>query len=139
MLFRSRGFISPEPKKQAIDLIESHKHLPLVTAFEEQLISEAFELMQKYNISQLPVQNTHKEFTGSLIDGHLFAQLVKIRHLMNEPVKTIMQKPFPVVKSADTIDFVSSQFSNQTQAVLMMDMGGNWHIITKVDVINAMS
>lgn len=134
---RDRGFISPEPKKQAIDLIETHRHLPLVTANEDQMISDAFELMQRYNISQLPVKNAKGEFTGSLVDGNLFAQLVKNRHLMHEPVKTIMQESFPVVKSTDAIDFVSSQFSNQTQAVLMMDMGGNWHIITKVDVINA--
>lgn len=134
---RDRGFISPEPKKQAIDLIETHRHLPLVTANEDQMISDAFELMQRYNISQLPVKNAKGEFTGSLVDGNLFAQLVKNRHLMHEPVKTIMQESFPVVKSTDAIDFVSSKFSNQTQAVLMMDMGGNWHIITKVDVINA--
>ena len=134
---RDRGFIAPEPKKQAIDLIETHKHLPLVTAKEDQLINDAFELMQKFNISQLPVQNAKGEFTGSLIDSHLFAQLVKNRSLMHETVNTIMQKPFPIVKSTDTIDHVSSLFSNQTQAVLMMDMGGNWHIITKVDVINA--
>ncbi len=134
---RDRGFISPEPKKQAIDLIENHRHLPLVTANEDQIISDAFELMQRYNISQVPVKNAKGEFTGSLVDGNLFAQLVKNRHLMHEPVKTIMQESFPVVKSTDAIDFVSSQFSNQTQAVLMMDMGGNWHIITKVDVINA--
>ncbi len=134
---RDRGFISPEPKKQAIDLIETHRHLPLVTANEDQMISDAFELMQRYNISQLPVKNAKGEFTGSLVDGNLFAQLVKNRHLMHEPVKTIMQESFPIVKSTDAIDFVSSQFSNQTQAVLMMDMGGNWHIITKVDVINA--
>ncbi len=134
---RDRGFISPEPKKQAIDLIETHRHLPLVTANEDQMISDAFELMQRYNISQLPVKNAKGEFTGSLVDGNLFAQLVKNRHLMHEPVKTIMQESFPIVKSTDAIDFVSTQFSNQTQAVLMMDMGGNWHIITKVDVINA--
>lgn len=134
---RDRGFISPEPKKQAIDLIENHRHLLLVTANEDQIISDAFELMQRYNISQVPVKNAKGEFTGSLVDGNLFAQLVKNRHLMHEPVKTIMQESFPVVKSTDAIDFVSSQFSNQTQAVLMMDMGGNWHIITKVDVINA--
>jgi len=134
---RDRGFIAPEPKKQAIDLIQTHKHLPLVTAKEDQLISDAFELMQKFNISQMPVQNSNGEFTGSLIDSHLFAQLVKNRSLMHETVHSIMQKPFPIVKSIDTIDHVSSLFSNQTQAVLMMDMGGNWHIITKVDVINA--
>lgn len=134
---RDRGFISPEPKKQAIDLIETHRHLPLVTANEDQMISDAFELMQRYNISQLPVKNAKGEFTGSLVDGNLFAQLVKNHNLMHEPVKTIMQESFPIVKSTDAIDFVSSQFSNQIQAVLMMDMGGNWHIITKVDVINA--
>ena len=134
---RDRGFITPEPKKQAIDLIEIHKHLPLIVANEDQQISEAFELMQNFNISQLPVQNMDGEFSGSLVDGHLFAQLVKNNKLMNQTVKSIMLKPFPIVKYTDTIDFVSAQFSNQTQAVLMMDMGGTWHIITKVDVISA--
>jgi cystathionine beta-synthase len=134
---RDRGFILPEPKKQAQDLIETHKHLRLITTKEDHLVSEAFELMQKYDISQLPVQNSSGEFTGSLIDSHLFAQLIINRQLMNEPVKSIMQSSFPIVKSTDTIDHVSSLFSNKTQAVLMMDMGGNWHIITKVDVINA--
>jgi len=134
---RDRGFILPEPKKQALDLIETHKHLRLITTKEDHLISEAFELMQKFDISQLPVQNTAGEFTGSLVDSHLFAQLVINRQLMNEPVKSIMQASFPIVKSSDTIDHVSSLFSNKTQAVLMMDMGGNWHIITKVDVITA--
>lgn len=134
---RDRGFISPEPKKLAIDLIETHKHLPLVTVKEGQKVSEAFELMQKYSISQLPVQNEQGEFTGSLLDGHLFAQLVRNNTLMDEPVKSIMQKPFPVVKSNDTIAHVSGLFSESTQAVLLNDLGGNWHIITKVDVIHA--
>jgi len=134
---RDRGFIEPEPIKQAIDLIESHKHLPLVTVREDQTISEAFEMMQKFDISQLPVQNNSGVFSGSLIDNHLFAQLVINRQLMHETVKSIMQPPFPIVKASESIDAVSSLFSNKTQAVLTMDMGGNWHIITKVDVINA--
>ena len=134
---RDRGFINPEPKKQAIDLIEPHKHLPLVLVNEDQPISQAFELMQKYNISQVPVCNQKGDFTGSLVDGHLFAQLVKNKELLQDPVRSIMQAPFPHVKSSDSIDAVSAKFSNQIQAVLMMDMGGNWHIITKVDVIMA--
>ncbi len=134
---RDRGFISPEPKKQAIDLIETHKHLPLVFVYEDQPVSDAFGLMQKYNISQMPVRNKQGDFTGSLIDGHLFAQLVINKELMQSSVKSIMQAPFPYVKSTDTIDSVSAKFSNLIQAVLMMDMGGNWHIITKVDVIHA--
>jgi len=134
---RDRGFLSPEPKKQAIDLIETHKHLPLVMVKEYQPISEAFDLMQGYNISQMPVQNASGEFSGSLNDSQLFAQLVKNQNLMHEPVRSIMQSPFPIVKSSDTIEKVSSLFNNQNQALLMMDLGGNWHIITKVDVIKA--
>lgn len=134
---RDRGFIAPAAKKQAMDLIAAHQHLPLVTTHEDMLISEAFEKMQKYDISQLPVQNSSGQFTGSLVDSHLFAQLVKNRQLMHEPVKSIMQAPFPIVKANDPIDEISARFSRETQALLMMDMGGNWHIITKVDVINA--
>ncbi|MCB9252707.1 MAG: pyridoxal-phosphate dependent enzyme [Flavobacteriales bacterium] len=136
---RDRGFIAEKTKKLAIDLIESHKHLKLITASPDNTVAEAFELMEKYNISQLPVQDKEGEFTGSLTDSHLFTLLVKNKDLMNEKVGTIMQDAFPTVGANDPIEKVSALFSNKNQAVLMMDLGGNWHIITKVDVIHAIS
>jgi predicted transcriptional regulator len=38
-----------------------------------------------------------------------------------------------------SIEEVSSKINKANAAVLMMDMGGNWHIITKQDLIQAIS
>lgn len=135
---RDRGFLPPVNKSTALDLVKSHKHLPLVTAKETDTCNAAFEKMQKYDISQIPVVNEKGEFTGAIEDSELYSALILNRELMQSPIKEAMRKPFPIVKSTDTIDTVSSHINKDNGAVLMMDMGGNWHIITKQDVIGSM-
>jgi len=68
----------------------------------------------------------------------LYAALLKNRELLQSPVKNIMQKPFPIVPGAESIDKISSLINKENNAVLVMDLGGNWHIITKYDLIGAM-
>lgn len=131
-----RGFIEKKSKKLAIDLIEPHKHLPLISVFENSKISEAFTIMDKYNISQMPVKNQKGEYIGSLNDSNMFSKLVKDKNLMNNEVKYIMQEPFPVISANETIENVSGLF-NKNQAVLINDIAGNTHIITKSDIISA--
>ncbi|MCC6720940.1 MAG: cystathionine beta-synthase [Bacteroidia bacterium] len=131
-----RGFLDKKTKKYAIDLIEQHKHLPLVWLNENAKVSEAILLMEKYNISQMPVKNKNGDFIGSLNDSDLFAKIIKDKNLMNDEIKNLMQAPFPNVKANDTIEFVSGFFS-KNQAVLITDLGGNTHIITKSDIISA--
>jgi cystathionine beta-synthase len=99
----------------------------------------AFAIMQKYGISQIPVTNEQKSFSGALEDAGLYAALLKNRDLMQSQVKDVMRKPFPIVSYSDTIDHVSALINKDNNAVLMMDLGGNWHIITRYDVIGAMS
>jgi cystathionine beta-synthase len=136
---RDRGFLPPAPKALALDLVKGHSHLPLVTVNENETCESAFSRMQKYDISQIPVLNDKKEFTGALEDADLYAALLKNRDLMHAPVKQIMGKPFPIVSYADSIDRVSSLINKDNNALLMMDLGGNWHIITKQDVISALA
>jgi predicted transcriptional regulator len=38
-----------------------------------------------------------------------------------------------------TIEEISTKINKSNAAVLMMDMGGNWHIITKQDLIQAIA
>jgi cystathionine beta-synthase len=121
-----------------MDLVKDHSHLPLLTVNESETCESAFNKMQKYDISQIPVVNDSKEFTGSLTDSHLYGRLLKDHGLMSASVKSIMQPPFPVVKAQTTIDEVSSLINKENSAVLVMDLGGNWHIITKIDVIGAL-
>jgi cystathionine beta-synthase len=136
---RDRGFLPTAPKAIALDLVKGHSHLPLVTVKETDTCETAFAIMQKYGISQIPVTNEQKNFTGALEDAGLYAALLKNRDLMQSQVKDVMRKPFPIVSYSDTIDHVSALINKDNNAVLMMDLGGNWHIITRYDVIGAMS
>jgi cystathionine beta-synthase len=136
---RDRGFLPASPKALALDLVKGHSHLPLLTIKETDTCETAFALMQKYGISQIPVLDENKQFSGALEDAGLYAALLKNRDLMQSQVKEVMRKPFPIVSYSDTIDHVSSLINKNNNAVLMMDLGGNWHIITRYDVIGAMS
>jgi cystathionine beta-synthase len=136
---RDRGFLPASPKALALDLVKGHSHLPLLTIKENDTCETAFALMQKYGISQIPVLDENKQFSGALEDAGLYAALLKNRDLMQSQVKEVMRKPFPIVSYSDTIDHVSSLINKENNAVLMMDLGGNWHIITRYDVIGAMS
>ena len=135
---RDRGFLPASPKVNAIDLVKDHMHLPLLTISENDTCEEAFARMQKFDVSQIPVINGAKEFVGSLSDNQLYAQLLKNREMMQAEVRTIMQSPFPIVKSETPIDEVSTLIHKENSAVLVMDLGGNWHIITKYDIISAL-
>ncbi len=135
---RDRGFLPPAPKATALDLVKDHSHLPLVTINENETCEAVFAKMQKYDVSQIPVVNDKREFTGALEDADLYAALLKNRELLQSPVKNIMQKPFPIVPGAESIDKISSLINKENNAVLVMDLGGNWHIITKYDLIGAM-
>lgn len=134
---RDRGFIEDIQAKRAIDLIEKHKNQKLVTVNENDLVEQAFTIMNKYDISQLPVVNDKGAFTGSLNDNDLFARLVQQNELKHQPVKTIMQPSFPMVSAGSSIEEVSAKITRENNAVLVTDLGGNVHIITKYDIIDA--
>lgn len=134
---RDRGFIEDIQAKRAIDLIEKHKNQKLVTVKETDKVQEAFTIMNKFDISQIPVVNEKGEFTGSLSDNHLFSKLIQQNELKHEPVKNIMQSPFPMVSAGSSIEEVSAKITRENNAVLVTDLGGNVHIITKYDIIDA--
>ncbi|MEY3984342.1 MAG: hypothetical protein RL160_1901 [Bacteroidota bacterium] len=136
---RDRGFIPPVTKACAQDLIEKHKNLRLITVNQNDTCEQAFALMQKYDISQIPVVDTQGGFIGSLEDAALYSSLLKNRDWMHAKVHEVMHEPFPIVSPQASLEEVSSRITKENSAVLMMDMGGNWHIITRYDVISALS
>jgi cystathionine beta-synthase len=136
---RDRGFLPANVTKSALDLIQNHMHHPLVYCHEDDLCETVFEKMQKYGISQIPVMNKEGAFVGSIEDNHFYAELLKNSSLMNHQVNKIMQPPYPIVAFSESIEKLSSMINKQNSALLVMDMGGNWHIITKQDVIRAIA
>ncbi len=136
---RDRGFLPANVTKSALDLIQNHMHHPLVYCHEDDLCETVFEKMQKYGISQIPVMNQSGAFVGSIEDNHFYAELLKNSSLMKNTVINIMQPPYPIVAFSESIEKLSSMINKQNSALLVMDMGGNWHIITKQDVIRAIA
>lgn len=134
---RDRGFLQIN-KPKAIDLISSHKGKKLVTVEDSASVSEALALMNKFDISQLPIKKGN-DFVGSLDDGYIFSKLIHDSDIKNKKVSDIMQKAFPFVDAHAAIDEISKLITKDNNAVLMKDLGGNTHIITKHDVIQAVA
>lgn len=136
---QDRGFITPQKMQTAMDLIQSHAQLPLLCVSVTDKCSQAIELMQKYSVSQLPVKDLEGNFVGAIEDVQLYAKMLNNRDLISKPVSDIMGKSFPIVSHMSSIAGISKKIDKNNAAVLMMDMGGNWHIITKQDLIQAIA
>jgi cystathionine beta-synthase len=132
---RDRGFLEKETPK-AIDLVKNHKNLKLITVNKQTTLAEAVSLLTKYNISQIPVLEGN-DYVGSLNDNYVFSQMI-IGNLKNsDMIEKAMEKPFPIVGPDASIENVSKLITKENTAVLVKDLGGNVHIITKQDIIEA--
>ncbi len=136
---RERGFLETKKAKLAIDLIEKHRDLKLITANENDTVNDVCHLLNKFKISQIPVTNAEGKYVGSISDNHLFACLLDKNFVKDQAVSSIMQQPFPVVNANASIEEVSKLINKDNPAVIMNDMGGNTHIITKYDIIEAIA
>jgi cystathionine beta-synthase len=134
---RERGFLDEE-LKTAGDLISGHKDEPLVSLYAEELLSHAIAKMRKFGISQIPVMKDNK-FAGSLDDSHLFKLLIDNPELKDSPISSVMQAPFPIVKTSTSVEEVSKLINKNTHAVLVELDNGKYHIITRYDIISSLS
>jgi cystathionine beta-synthase len=132
---RERGFLDEEITK-AEDVIKDHIDKPLIVVRTEELVSHAIERMRKYKISQIPVIDI-SGFVGSVDESDLFQSYVSDKNAGDKPIREVMGKPFPTVKSGTPIEEVSKLFTRENAAVLV-DLGnGKHHIITKYDIIGS--
>ena len=95
--------------------------------------------MEKHGISQLPVTSDNGEFVGSINDNHLLTQLLKNPNLADNTISDVMQASFPMVAASASIDQVSGLINKENPAVLVKDLSGTVHILTKYDLIGALA
>jgi len=131
-----RGFLQ-ESEITAIKLIERHKHHRLVTVKDSDTIHDAVLVMKKYNISQVPVADSNHKIVGSLNDSEVFMKLIDNPNLGKEKVSEIIQPAFPFVEPKASIKEVSRLITSENRAVLVNDIMGEPHIITRQDIIEA--
>lgn len=134
---RERGFLEEEILT-AKDLVQNHQDKPLVSVFAEELVSHAIAKMRKFSISQIPVIRD-KQFVGSIDESVIYQTLVDQPDLRDAPISSIMGAVFPIVKSGTQIDELCKLINKSTPAVLVESESGSMHIVTRYDIISAMS
>lgn len=101
-------------------------------------LQDAINKMNETDISQLPVFDGEKQ-VGSINEGLILNQLISDPAAKNKTVSSVMNEPFPEVTSEVRLDQISKMLNKQTQAVLVKLGGGDFQILTKSDLINAIS
>jgi cystathionine beta-synthase len=134
---RERGFLE-EDFKTAGELVAKHENTPLVTVFAEELVSHAIAKMRKFGISQIPVMKDGK-FVGSIDDSQVYKLLVENTELKDAAISSIMNEAFPIVTSNTHLEDVCKLINKNTPAVLVEMPNGEHQIVTRYDIISAMS
>lgn len=129
-----RGFLDVKTFK---DVVSARGTKRLISITPEQTVAEAFALMKKYDIEQMPVMQDLVP-VGSVSDGGLFRKLFDNPDLKNAKIQDIIEHPFPVVAFDTPVEKLSHYIDKANGAVLAKDEVGVYHIVTKYDVIEAL-
>lgn len=130
-----RGFLDVKTFR---DIISSRGvPRPLVTIEPSQTVAEAVELMKKYDIEHIPVMNGNGPI-GAISEGGLFQKIFNNPEIKNAKVEELLEPAFPIVDFETPVERLSTLINKENGAVLAKDETGNYHIVTKYDVIQAM-
>ena len=131
-----RGFFDVKTFK---DVVNSREKKRLITIEPAQSVSEAVDLMKKYDIEHIPVINKEGSLAGAISEGGLFQKVFSNPEIRTEKIEHVMEKAFPVVKFDTPIEKLSTLINKENGAVLAKDDSGNYHIITKYDILQALA
>ncbi len=129
-----RGFLDVNTVR---DLLGGLGRRRLVTVGKSQLVAEVLELMNKYNIQQIPVEEAGK-MTGTITQQGLFKRMMEQDGLRDMKVADVMEAALPVVEMDMPIDRLTRFLNKDNGAVLAIDESGAYHILTQYDVLNAL-
>ena len=130
-----RGFLDVKTFK---DIVNGRGKKRLVTVQPTQTVSEAVELMKKYDIEHIPVLNG-EGIVGSISEGGLFKKIINNPEIKNQTVKEVMEAAYPMVAFDAPVEKVSGMINKENGAVLAKDDSGDFHILTKYDVIQSLA
>jgi cystathionine beta-synthase len=130
-----RGFLDVKTFK---DIVNSRgKSHNLVTVDPAQTVAEAVELMKKFDIENIPVMKGNGPI-GAISENGLFQKVFSNPDIKNAKVESVMEPAYPVVEFNTPVEKLSTLINKENGAVLSRDEVGNFHIVTKYDVIQAL-
>jgi len=130
-----RGFLEVKTFR---DIILSRTRKKLITASSDQTVAEAVELMKQYDIEHIPVIQDEK-LVGSISESGLFQKLFANPEIKNEKIQAVLENTFPIVNFDTAVEKLGTLINKENGAVLAKDESGDYHIVTKYDVLQALA
>ncbi len=129
-----RGFLEVKTFR---DVVSARGAKRLITVGPEQTVAETVELMKKYDIEQVPVMNGDG-IMGTISETGLFQKIFENPDIKQATVQEVLEPALPLVAFDTPVEKLSRLINRDNGAVLAKDEAGNFHIVTKYDVLQAM-
>jgi cystathionine beta-synthase len=130
-----RGFLDVKTFK---DIVSGRNTKRLVTVTLTDTVSHAVELMKKYDIEHIPVISNN-ELIGAVSETGLFMKVFSNPEIKNESVASVLEAAYPIVAFDTPVERLGSLITKENGAVLAKDDKGDFHIVTKYDVIQSLA
>ena len=131
---RDHGFLDTE--LSMAEVISKKRGQKMITIPKTSNIDEAFNLMKRHDISQIPVLEGEK-IVGSITERILLDQILAGID-RTQAVSDVMMPVFPIVHPETLCSQVRTYFTPDSPAVLCKDLSGTFHIITQYDIIQSL-
>ena len=129
-----RGFLDVRTFR---DIVNSRGSHPLVTLTPEQTVGEAVDRMKELHIENIPVVKAGVP-VGAVSESGLFnIMLSNGADIRSKKIQEVLESPYPVVAFDTAVERISTLISRENGAVLAKDDSGNFHIVTKYDVLQS--
>ena len=129
-----RGFLEVKTFR---DVVSARGAKRLITVAPEQTVAETVELMKKYDIEQVPVMNG-EGILGTISETGLFQKIFANPDIKQAAVQEVLEPALPLVAYDTPVEKLSRLINRDNGAVLAKDEAGNFHIVTKYDVLQAL-
>ncbi len=135
---RNHGFLENKNFGTAKDIISSRNGAyELVVVSKQDKVKDAIALMNSKSVSQIPVMEDG-QVVGSITDNKLLSRIITDPGLKDATVAEVMEDSMKFVALGSTLDVLSSMVDKE-KAVLVRDELHQIHIITKHDILTAVT
>ncbi len=135
---RERGFLETGAIA-ARDIVKTKRDGDLITLEKSHPVSEAIQVMKDNDIAQLPIVDETGGIVGAITENLIYTKLLDNPDCKHLSVENIMGDPFPELDSTATYNQVSALLDTENNAVIINNRDGSRNIITKYDVLQALT
>lgn len=135
---RNHGFMENKTFGSARDIVNARsEEYQLVVVRKKDKVRHAIGIMNENSVSQIPVMEDG-QVVGSLTDNKLLLKIIENPEMKDATVDQVMEDSMHFVALDSTLDVLSSMVEKE-KAVLVRDEAHRVHIITKHDILEAIT